>query len=183
MALVQARYFQRVQTIKVKEMCVECGISESATRCLNDTNECCEDIIMPKAFFLIWLDDRLDKVNKVLEPPQCRQAKTKLPVLIYKEEDEKLAELAMMYELPFIIIGELGKDTTAEYSKCCLALYLRVRSFKSGEVLKQCFMLKITRMQKISWIKLKDNPDELNYRVNLAEINIQMRDFKAAKLI
>ena len=79
MALVQATIFSESPDFisKVKEMCVECGISESATRCLNDTNECCEDIIMPKACFLIldWMIG-LDKVNKVLEAyPQCRQAK------------------------------------------------------------------------------------------------------------
>ena len=110
MALVQATIFSESPDFisKVKEMCVECGISESATRCLNDTNECCEDIIMPKACFLIldWMIG-LDKVNKVLEAHlNAGKPKTKLPVLIYKEEDEKLAELAMMYELPFIIIGE-----------------------------------------------------------------------------
>lgn len=189
MALVQATIFSESPDFisKVKEMCVECGISESATRCLNDTNECCEDIIMPKACFLIldWMIG-LDKVNKVLEAHlNAGKPKTKLPVLIYKEEDEKLAELAMMYELPFIIIGELSKDTTKQSILEVLSgSVFAGEEFQEWRSLEKMLYAKDYENAKdFLESKLKDNPDELNYRVNLAEINIQMRDFKAAKLI
>ena len=105
MALVQSTIFSEDDSFitTMKEYCDECGISESATVCLSDAEDCCEDLLAPKASFIL-LDWNIGvlPINKVLEAYlNAGKPKSKLPVLIYKEEDEKLAEITMMYELPF----------------------------------------------------------------------------------
>ena len=189
MALVQATIYSEDESFitTMKEYCGECGISETATACLSDAEDCCEDLLAPKASFIL-LDWNVGVVaiNKVLEAYlNAGKPKTKLPVLIYKEEDEKLAEIAMMYELPFIIIGELGSESLRES-----LLEVLSGSVFSGEEFqewrdleKMLYKKDYKEARDFLESKLKDNPEEINYRVNLAEINIQMRDFNAARLI
>lgn len=189
MALVQSTILssdERFISI-MKEYCNECGISENATICMSDAEQCCEDLLEPKAsFFLIDWNLGVLPINKFLEAYlNAGKPKTKLPVLIYKEEDEKLAEIAMMYELPFIIIGELESD-------CLKQSLLEVLSGSvfSGEEFKEWRNLEKLLHDKdydeardFLESKLADNSEDINYRINLAEVNIQMRDFKSARLI
>ena len=85
----------------------------------------------------------------------------------------------------FILIGELGGESLKE----SLIEVLSGSVFSGDEfqewrdLEKMLYEKDYEEARDFLESKLKDRPEELNYRINLAEINIQMRDFKAARLI
>ena len=189
MSLVQATILSENTTFveAMKAYCSMCGVSESQVLVLDDAKEAGEDILVPKASFML-LDWDLGEmpINMFLEAYlNAGKPKTKLPILIHHEEDESLADLAMMYELPFIVIGDI---TSKEFENNLVEI-LSSNVFSGDEFHEWKEFEGLLHGKKYDEAKnylesrLVDNPTEVNYRVNLAEVNIQMRDFKDGKMI